>query len=312
MSEVLERLVREVVWLRRRVGQLETLEAPKIDLPRLNLLTNGGFEIWQRGVGPFSVSGAYTADRWQLSLETGDALVISRAVGNADVGSAACACAAYTKSKGGSSIQQKITPDVPLETLRGKTLALSLRVKADAPGAACAFLYYAVSGTTTRSAYHTGSGKYETLTLVSTVPIDAPVAVAGVLLDASCTCYIDNAMLVVGDQPAPYAPLHPADEWERCQRYYEVQGGVANGFPRLGGYEAGAATNHQSVGFATRKAVVPVVTKTGTWATGNCGQPGVASPGIMGYDIYTAVTGAGRFQASPGGADSAIIAEANP
>src|SRR5262245_43092534 len=38
-------------------------------------LTNGGFEIWQRGAGPFTASGAYTADRWVLSITTGTASV---------------------------------------------------------------------------------------------------------------------------------------------------------------------------------------------------------------------------------------------
>src|SRR5262249_46089074 len=36
------------------------------DTARLNLLTNGGFEIWQRGAGPFNTASAFTADRWQI------------------------------------------------------------------------------------------------------------------------------------------------------------------------------------------------------------------------------------------------------
>src|SRR5215471_14015617 len=42
------------------------------DTARLNLLTNGGFEIWQRGNGPFTANSAYTADRWLISLASGD------------------------------------------------------------------------------------------------------------------------------------------------------------------------------------------------------------------------------------------------
>src|SRR5215217_228252 len=40
------------------------------DTARANLLTNGGFEQWQRGAGPFvtAASGIFTADRWQSQM----------------------------------------------------------------------------------------------------------------------------------------------------------------------------------------------------------------------------------------------------
>src|SRR5215510_13632472 len=37
-----------------------------LDVNRENLLTNGGFEIWQRGNGPLTTG--YTTDRWLINL----------------------------------------------------------------------------------------------------------------------------------------------------------------------------------------------------------------------------------------------------
>src|SRR5215471_11335382 len=56
------------------------------DTARLNLLTNGGFEIWQRGNGPFTASNAFAADRWRIGLAGSDTLSVSRDGANVDAG----------------------------------------------------------------------------------------------------------------------------------------------------------------------------------------------------------------------------------
>src|SRR5215471_9446079 len=38
------------------------------EVARPSQLVNGGFEIWQRGNGPFTTSGSFTADRWLIVL----------------------------------------------------------------------------------------------------------------------------------------------------------------------------------------------------------------------------------------------------
>ena len=38
-----------------------------------SLLTNGGFETWQRGASGFGVNGAWCADQWQLIIPSGAA-----------------------------------------------------------------------------------------------------------------------------------------------------------------------------------------------------------------------------------------------
>lgn len=325
---VLERLVQEVVALRERVNALEVLEAPKsitvhgdldgLDandhpqylLPRMNLLTNGGFEVWQRGNGPFTVSGTYTADRWLMWLDEGRAMTVWRNIGSPD-GAGVCLNAGFDAGGLGGSLGGGLFQKLEwLAELKGRALSASVRVQCDAPRAVAIVIEDGMGNSA--SALHPGDKKYHTLTATRAIDANATQVLLSVWFWNSCTAYIDNAMLVVGDTPAPYAPLHPAEEWQRCQRYYEVHGGVADGFPRFGGYEAAAITNYQSVGFSTRKAVVPTVSKRGTWVTTNCGQPGVAAPGLMGYAIYTSVIGAGRFAATPDSADDVIVAEANP
>src|SRR6185437_17039157 len=54
---------------------------------KANQLTNGGMETWQRGAGPFTATGSYSADRWLLSLGGTSTVSINRDAGNADVGS---------------------------------------------------------------------------------------------------------------------------------------------------------------------------------------------------------------------------------
>src|SRR5215467_12699065 len=45
---------------------LNPLQAPGTN--RRNYLVNGGFEIWQRGTGPFQGNGTYWADRWRCDI----------------------------------------------------------------------------------------------------------------------------------------------------------------------------------------------------------------------------------------------------
>src|SRR5262245_60247482 len=62
------------------------------DTARANLLTNGGFEIWQRGNGPFTGTGTgYCADRWALYAIGGPTFSCVRDSANAETNSGACA-----------------------------------------------------------------------------------------------------------------------------------------------------------------------------------------------------------------------------
>jgi len=185
-----------------------------------NLLVNPGFEVWQRGGGPFSGGGVYTADRWSTVL-AGSTISVSRSAGNADAGSVFCAQVDYTQAGTGRLIQQ-------LEDygqLRGRTAAFAIRVKAGVAAMARPYLWDSVNGFRF-GAYHTGSGAYQTLSIVAPIAAAATGVQVGVVFEASGTAWLDSATLVASSAPAAYQPLHPADDLLRCQRYYYELGGL--------------------------------------------------------------------------------------
>src|SRR5262252_708589 len=79
------------------------------DTARLNLLTNPGFEWWQRGNGPYTANAAWTADRWSTFV-VNDTLSVSLNNANQDSGTN-CAAITYTKGTGTSGgLYQPIKP----------------------------------------------------------------------------------------------------------------------------------------------------------------------------------------------------------
>ena len=263
------------LWLHR--GQLMVKTGP-VELPdgsignaelgadtaRANLLTNGGFEIWQRGNGPFTAAGAYFADRWYIgTVNAGDTFSISRSTGATTDKSFANANVTYTRSTGGSNLQQHMgaangdsTPQ-----LIGRTLSFSVRVNTSVASAIAAGIYDDVNGFRWGN-YHSGAGGYETLTMTAPVAPTAVQVRVGIKFDQTAFAYLDNAMLVVGPVPADYAPLHPADDLARCQRYYElIVSGTAN--THIATAQAGSAVAaFAPIIFRTPKAVTPTVTNS--------------------------------------------------
>ena len=173
------------------------------DTARLNLLTNGGFEIWQRGNGP--ITGGYTADRWLWGSGAGGTVSITRDQGFVDLGSSSCAAVAYTHGSAVSLLYQGGNDFY--SQLRSKTVTFSARVKTSVANAVRLLMSDGVTGNQW-SAYHPGDNQYPTLTLIYTLASNAIQLNPAFEFGATCTAYIDNAMLVVGSVPADYAPLH--------------------------------------------------------------------------------------------------------
>src|SRR5262252_1144808 len=219
------------------------------DTARLNLVTNGGFEIWQRGNGPYTATNAWTADRWQISLGGGSSISVSRDTTNVDASSQAAAAVSYTHSAS-SNIQQLQEGYLQL---RGRTVTFSMRVRVATANAVRLGMWDSVNSYR-YSSYHTGDGTYQTLTLTAPIAATTTACVVYVFFDASCTAYLDNAMLVVGSVAADYAPLHPADDLARCLRYYQQ---VFLPFAKT--ISSTALVSHASF---LQKAVTPSVTLT--------------------------------------------------
>jgi hypothetical protein len=282
------------------------------DTARLNLLTNGGFEIWQRGNGPFT--SGYTADRWNLQPVSGSTASITRQSGGSGGGYRAGVVYTHVAS-GYVQVLQVVGNDQPLQ---GLTISLAVRVLSSTPNAIRAMIYDSV-GSSRFSAYHSGSGAVETLTLTATFdPATTSIQVGFHITNASCTVYVDSAMLVVGSVPADYAPLHPADDLARCLRYYFVW--PVNTYVGTG-YWSTATGARTLLPFPVIPAVVPTLTAISPTAftyndavavtAFSFGSSSLRS--AIGYGTVSGQTaGQGHYLSTGGSGGSSITGEANP
>lgn len=287
------------------------------DTARANLLTNGGFEIWQRGNGPFAQPGTdKLADRWQSFASGTDTFSISRDGSNNDPPSIACAAVVFTLGSGaGTSQIYQVLKAVDLYQQYGAVQSFSARVKTATPNAVrIGIATTGAGGATAYSTFHPGDGQYHTLTVTLSQPgSGASQVTTGFYFAASCTAYLDNAMLVVGGVPADYAPMHPADDLAHCERYYEVPGADGVGSLIVWGLATGSNTARGAYRFRSKKAVTPTATKVGTWTLQNATlQPTVSVTGVDGFYLFLTSTGAGDFYAVNDAATKYLTFEANP
>jgi hypothetical protein len=274
-----------------------------------NLLTNPGFEVWQRGAGPFTTQ-VYTADRWVAATAGAVTHSISRDGVNVDAGSLYAAAVDYTHVGGGAlALNQAIEDD---GQLRGRTITFAVRVRSSVAGTVKVRLTY--DATNTDSAYNVGTG-WERLSVTVAIPASAASVSVQVRFDfASCTAYLDNATLVVGSAAADYVPLHPADDLARCERYYELHGGGTNAV-FFSFFSAAVATYYLTVPLRAEKPVTPTVTLNGTWTSlANTSAPSISSPTVRSFLLVAtanAATGA-RYGVNTDSADDTVTVEANP
>lgn len=294
------------------------VETPLSGGAAVNLLTNGGHEIWQRGAGAFVTSGGYAADRWELLEVGGDSLSVTPDGANKKTNSLYASAIVFTLVGGAGATQyrQELVIADNFHGLLGETISFraSVALAGAVANAVRAFITTdGTGGVTTYSSYHGNDTNWEDLDVVGvTVPSDATFIFVGLAFDVSCTAYMDNCMFVVASAATDYVALAPADEWERCQRYYEVHGGVSGTMQIIENNGVGGSTIDISVIFSTRKAIAPTLTKLGTWATARCNQPTVQSPSFCGYQIRAATTAGGVQTFYPDTADDLVTSEANP
>lgn len=272
-----------------------------------NLVTNGGFERWQRGAGSFvftSLNQGYTSDRWNASSGSGTTSTITQETSIVATDSASSL--KFVTSGGTATLQQNIEN---YQELRGRTISFSCQVRQGTAAAVALSISDGGGGTTGSTSATTGS--FVTLTVTRTMSTTATQASVSLGIASGATVYFDNAMVVIGPDPAPFQPLHPQEDLARCQRYYEVHGGV-NTSMSFFGYGAAAGGVGQIVSFCTTKAGTPTMTKNGTWAVVNCGQPSTSSPSVSEYSLSAVVTALGSAQFNANSADDTITAEFNP
>jgi hypothetical protein len=278
------------------------------DTSRVNQMVNGGFEIWQRGNGPFT--GAYSADRYYVGVAGTDTVSVTRNTATVDAGSKVSMQVAYTRVIGGSNIYQQLMA-TDGHQLGGRTLSASVRVRAGVAGHC--YLLFTATGTGVvgvQSAFHPGGNTWQTLTCPALfVPTDFTYVLFEIVFSQTDTLYFDNAMIVMGNQPADYVPLPPADDLARCLRYYQQTPPGAIWI--IQGYGAAGQVWYHWLPTQVRMAVAPTATKVGTFGASNCNQPTIYSTDPAGITFYCTATALGSYfiQAS---ASAYYTLEANP
>lgn len=294
------------------------------DVGRLNQLSNGGFEVWQRGSGPFTTG--YGPDRWLLGTGGGSSLSVIKDIVNTD-GSGACAAIVYTHAGGGMGqiTVSGMSNDHP--QMIGRTMSFSVRVRTNVAGNVRAGIYESVGGWHFGS-YHSGSGLYETLTVTAVIPAGASNVQPGIYMNvASASVYVDNASMVFGPIAADYIALPPADDLARCLRYYEILG---YGYGDVVGPATVWSTTQIDVAikYQVRKTIVPTLTVPGPAnlqalvVAGGGWAPATTSAGAI-FNSYNGCVIAVNFAAQTwsagqssicmgGAAGNNIVSEANP
>ena len=251
------------------------------DVARANLLTNGGFEIWQRGNGPFTANNAYAADRWQIVLIGNDTVSVTRAAG---LGPGQYAASVTTTHGTGNVLLQQILRASDTGLL-GQTVTFSVMVWSPNTAPIVAINRDGTGGGQVNGNTHTGGSTWQKLSVTAAIPADATSVTLFVAFNVSAGYLMDNAMLVVGSQAADYVPLHPADDLARCLRYYEV---IASNSGVIATAQALSATQFQAMlRFRTYKAVTPTLTQGATQTLNAGGSPqAVTATSVIYADIY--------------------------
>jgi hypothetical protein len=285
-----------------------------------NLLTNPSFEFNQRTVSAYTGNGVYGLDQWQITTPAGETITVTwDAAEVPEPSSAHSARVAFTKGPGSYGKLLQVVEGA--ERYKGRALALRILVKCATPNAVRAFIQDGVS--ISYSAYHSGGGGWEALDVVRTLDAGTTQVSVGTIATVDSTHWADNATLVHGAVPLPYVPLHPADERQRVDRYYEVHVGVAAGgadWPYFQGYaSAGGQDLVWSVPWhALKAAPAPTAHIGGTWAAVNTGNsvPVLVAMNDQGYAVKVTSTAAGlvsiRSDHTAGPAAGYIAGEANP
>jgi hypothetical protein len=219
--------------------------------PSTPQIVNGGYETNQRG-GTVTANNQYAHDRWQILLGGTSTITVTDETTIVDTGSAHALKAVYVHNAA-SQIDQKLEG---YAQLRGRQVTFRVRVRAGVVGSARP--YVDDSGVKTYGTANTATGAYGTLTVTATIGAAASGVRVGVELGASDTVYLDNASLAFGATPLLYAPVDPALELLRCQRYYYVITGSPQYVCPMLSYAATTALG--AFMFPTEMAVAPTIT----------------------------------------------------
>jgi len=230
---------------------------------QLNIIDNGGMEIWQRGT-TFSNPTSYTADRWNISTSC---TTYSIAQESTIVDSGVYSMKLVITTPAGGVFRIGQSPENPAQYV-GKTMSYSARVKSNIAGVKL-FVSY-IGGQTASTIAHTGDNTWQTLSMTIVMPnqgltfsigFDSVNTTVGSSVSPSAgTFYVDGVCMVAGSNPAVYVPLSLQEDLARCQRFYEI--GIFNNTVPIQ-YDTTPRNRARGyLNFAVTKRISPTITTT--------------------------------------------------
>lgn len=198
-----------------------------------NLLTNGGFENWQRGTGPFTAHKSFHADEWNLGV-SGATATVTRESGTVKLGSYSCKV-----DVSAITVDPSIRAGIEAyKSLEGLWVTFSCWVYAPAANSVQLEIHdWDGTNEDATGQSNTTSGQWEQLTVSKQIrtglipsttyfpnlwPHDYGI-VFRVRFKQTGIYYVDSAMVVPGYYPegVAYTPIPASKDFKRCQRYYE-------------------------------------------------------------------------------------------
>jgi hypothetical protein len=253
-----------------------------------NLLHNSLFNVQQRGAGPWTVAGAYTADRWKLDVNLDTINWTAISLGDTDrtqIGDQAAVKSihnTFTGNAGGAAYNLILQPIESVYRLAGKTVTVSFWAQAASGTPKLGISVDQIFGTGTNSpsgpVYSNGqsvtlSTTWTRYSATFTLPSAASKVIGNdgndytqlVLWFSSGTSTATRAgsigvqsgavalwgvQLEVGNVATPLEKPDPQQDWAKCQRFYQVLQGMV-----VFGYVNSSTTLYAGTSIAQMRAV---------------------------------------------------------
>lgn len=237
-SEILKKVEQNTTDLEENTQKVSQLSNP-------NLLINGDFQIWQRGITFGNSYNDYTADRWLKRTQgvvekVNNGIKISRKSNEEE-----------------TYIRQYMESDY-LYNLRGKTLTLSCEI-GDIVGTA-GLMFYVNGGTRLGIKNFTTTGIHSiTFTIPQDIDLSLKIMPQIALNNNSgqdTYVVIKWIKLEIGNKPTPFVPLKYGEELMLCKRFYETTAPFETG---LSGLSLKQASQNTEWRFEVNKRIPPTI-----------------------------------------------------
>lgn len=265
---------------------------------RRNFAINGGMIVAQSPAAAPSLTGTATYGKvdgfaaWASSGTVTNGTITQASAASVGTTGYALQIASFSLSGSGTlNIRQRLEA-LDAGKLRNKTISISCRVYHDV-GADCTATLVVRKPTASdnyasTSTIGTSSGQTVASTTDTQVTFEALAAgdcgnglevelqlVTGAV--GSKNFYVTEWQVEVSPVVTTYAHDHVADTLQRCQRYYQVMGGVAGECRWDGLTDNNLAGRYQYFVLPVEMRAAPTATKTGTWSVNGVGQPSVSA-----------------------------------